>query len=77
MPGSAGTSARSCRCAVSVPGDLHGPEDTADSGCADPVAELEQLAVDPLESPAVVLGGEPRDERGDLGADGRPSVRCG
>jgi hypothetical protein len=33
------------------------------------VAELEQLALDPLESPAVILGGEPPDERGDLGTD--------
>ena len=29
--------------------------------------------LDPLVSPAVVLGGEPLDERGDLGADRRPS----
>jgi hypothetical protein len=44
-----------------------------------PVAELEQLALDPLVSPAVVLGGEPLDERGDLGAGRRPScaVRVG
>jgi len=43
------------------------------------VAELEQLALDPLVSPAVVLGGEPLDQRGDLGADRRPScpVRVG
>ena len=43
------------------------------------MAELEQLALDPLVSPAVVLGGEPLDERGDLGADRRPScpVRVG
>ena len=33
---------------------------------ADPVAELQQLALDPLVSPAVVLGGEPLDQRGDL-----------
>ena len=37
------------------------------------MAELEQLALDPLVAPAVVLGGEPFDERGDLGADRRPS----
>jgi hypothetical protein len=37
------------------------------------VAELEQLALDPLVSPAVVLGGEPPDERGDLCADWRSS----
>jgi hypothetical protein len=43
------------------------------------VAELEQLALDPLVSPAVVLGGEPLDQDGDLGADRRPSraVRVG
>ena len=46
----------------------------ADRGCAGPVAELEQLALDPLVAPAVVLGGESLDERGDLGADWRPSL---
>jgi hypothetical protein len=66
---------------VSVPlrcrGDLPGFEDPADGGCADPVAELEQLALDPLVPPGVVLNGEPLDQRGDLGADrGRP-VRFG
>jgi hypothetical protein len=63
--------------AVAVPGGSSGPEDTADGGCADPVAELEQCALDPLVSPAVVLGGEPRDQRGDLGADWRPSCLVG
>ena len=70
----------SCRCAARAPrGDLQGPKDTADGGCADPVAELEQLALDSLVSPAVVLGREPLDQRGDLGADRRPShpVRVG
>ena len=38
-----------CRCAVAVPGDPQGPEDTADGGCADLVAELEQFALDPLD----------------------------
>jgi hypothetical protein len=40
---------------------------------------LEQFALDPLVSPAVILGGEPLDQRGDLGADRRPSypVRVG
>jgi hypothetical protein len=59
--------------------DLPGPEDPADRGRTDPVAELEQLARDPLVPPAVVLGGEPLDQRGDLGADRRPSrpVRIG
>jgi hypothetical protein len=44
-----------------------------------PVAELEQLALDALVSPRAVLGGEPLDERGDLGADRRSSrvVRVG
>jgi hypothetical protein len=44
-----------------------------------PVAELEQLALEPLVSPAAVLGGETLNERGDLGADRRPSraVRVG
>jgi hypothetical protein len=37
------------------------------------VTELEQLALDPLVSPAVVLGGEPPDQRGDLGTDRRSS----
>jgi hypothetical protein len=42
------------------------------------VDELEQLALDSLVSPAVFLGGEPLDQRGDLGADRRPySVRVG
>ena len=49
------------------------PKDPADRGSADPVAELEELALDPLVSPAVVLGGESPDERGDLGADRRPA----
>ena len=59
--------------------DLQGFEDPADGRCADPVADLEQLTLDPLVSPAVVLGGEPLDERGDLRADWRPSrlVRIG
>jgi|SRR5258705_12777521 len=58
-------------------GDLQRFEDTADGGCADPVAELEKLALDPLVSPAVVLGGEPLDQRCDLGADRRPSCLVG
>src|ERR1700749_3369861 len=68
---------RNCRHVVSVrrlgAGDLQGFEDPADGGCADPVAELEQLALDPLVPPAVVLGGEPLDQRGDLAAARRPS----
>jgi hypothetical protein len=60
-------------------GNLQGLEDPADRRCADPVAEFEQLALDPLVSPAAVLGGELLDQRGDLGADRRPSclVRVG
>ena len=71
-PGRAGAPLR-CR------GDLQRLEDAADGGCADPVAELEQFALEPLVSPAGVLGGEPLDQRGDLGADRRPSdpVRVG
>ena len=59
--------------------DLQGLEDPADGGCADPVADLEQLTLDPLVAPAVVLGGEPLDQRGNLSADRRPSrtVRIG
>ena len=43
------------------------------------MAELQQLALDPLVSPAAVLGGETLDERGGLGADWRASraVRVG
>jgi hypothetical protein len=50
-------------------GELQRLEDPADGRCADPVTDLEQLTLDPLVSPAVVLGGEPLDERGDLRAD--------
>jgi len=53
--------------------NLQGLEDPADRRCADPVAELEQLALNPLVSPAVVLGGELFDQRGDLNADRRPA----
>jgi len=43
------------------------------------VAGLDQFALDPLVAPAVVLGGESLDQRGDLGAGRRPSgpVRAG
>ena len=57
--------------------DLQRPEHPADRGRADPMAELEQLALDPLISPAVVLGGEPLDQRHDLGADRRPASPAG
>ena len=53
--------------------DLQGLEDPADGGCADLVAEFEEFALDSLVSPVVVLGGEPPDKHGDLGADRRPS----
>jgi len=54
-------------------GDRQCPEDPADRGGADPVAELEELALDPLVPPGAVLGGELPGERGDLGADRRPA----
>ena len=64
------------------PGSRRDPqrlEDPADRGRAGPVAELEQLTLDPLIPPAVILGGEPLDESGDPGAGRRPSrpVRAG
>jgi hypothetical protein len=68
---------------VSVPDgrgrDPPGLEHPADRGRAYPVAELEHLTLDPLVSPAAILGGEPFDERADLSADGRASgpVRIG
>jgi hypothetical protein len=37
------------------------------------MAELEELALDPLVPPEVVLGGESLDERRRLSADRRPS----
>jgi hypothetical protein len=50
-------------------------EDPADGGGVDPMAEFEQLALDPLVSPAAVLGGEPPGQRGNLCAGWRPSWR--
>jgi hypothetical protein len=68
-------------CRIGVPlrrrRDLQRPEEPADRGRADPVAEFQQLGLNPLVSPAVFLGGEPFNQRGDLGADRRPSVRGG
>jgi hypothetical protein len=70
-------------CRVGVPlGRRRNPQslqDPADGGGRDPVAELEQVALDPLVSPAVILGGELPDQRGDLGTDWRASgaVRVG
>ncbi len=46
-------------------------EDPPDRRCANAVTELEQLALDPLVPPAVVLDSEPLDQRGHLGADWR------
>jgi len=54
--------------------DLQSFEDPTDGRCADPVPELQQFALDPLISPAVVLGGEPLDQHGDLCANRRPSL---
>src|SRR6185437_15748365 len=64
-----------CRCGAR--GDLPGLEDPPDGGRADPVAEFQELALDSLVSPAGVLGGEQFDQRGDLGADRRPSCPVG
>jgi hypothetical protein len=64
-------------CRVSAPRrrrrDPQRLEDPANRGRTDSVTELQQLTLDPLIPPAVVLGGEPPDQRGDLGADGRPA----
>src|SRR5215831_13534392 len=60
-----------CRCGDG--GTFRTPENPADRRCADPVAELKQFTLDPLVSPAVVLGREPLDQGGDLGANRRPS----
>src|SRR6476619_161193 len=54
-------------------GSLQRLEDPADRGRTNPVAELEQLALDPLVSPAVVLGGGRIIKKKNLGADRRPS----
>jgi hypothetical protein len=66
-------------CRFGARGYLQVLEDPADRGCTDPVAEFQQLALDPLVSPAGVLDGEPLDERGNIGADRRPAcpVRAG
>src|ERR1039457_311589 len=69
---------RNCRHVVSVcrfgaGGELQYLEDPADRSRADPVAGLEQFALDPLVSPAAVLGGEPLGQRGDLCAGWRSS----
>src|SRR5687767_2155975 len=46
-------------------------EDPADRRCADPVAELEQFALDALVAPGRVLSGQPCDQGGDGVVGGR------
>jgi hypothetical protein len=63
---------RNCRqvvsvCRPSVGGFFCAGEDAADRGYADPVAELQQLTLDPPVSPAAVLDREALDDHGDLG----------
>ena len=69
----------SCQRAAPAPADPQRREDPANRGRTDSVTELQQLTLDPLVTPAVVLGGEPPGQRGDLGADRRPAclVRVG
>ncbi len=50
-----------------------GLQDPADRGGAHPVAEREDLALDPLVAPRRVLGREPLDQRDDLRADRWPA----
>jgi hypothetical protein len=52
-------------------------EDPADAGGADLVAQLEQLALDPLVSPGGVLGGEPPTRARTAALTGRRPVRFG
>ena len=52
--------------------DLQRLEDPADRGCADAVTALEQFALDPLVSPAVVSAAPP-DQHGNLCAGWRPA----
>jgi hypothetical protein len=54
--------------------DLQCSENPADRGGAHAVAKLEQFALDPLVSPAVILAGELPDQHAGLSADrGRPA----
>ena len=53
--------------------DLQRFEDAADRGRCDLAAELAQLTLNADVPPGAVLGGEPLDEHGDLGADRRAS----
>jgi hypothetical protein len=50
-------------------------QDPPDRGGTDLVSKLEQLALNPLVTPAVVLGGHPFDQLGDRLIDGRTPVR--
>jgi hypothetical protein len=54
-------------------GYFQGLENPSDGGRADPMTELEKLALDALVPPGAVLGGKPLDQRGDLGTDRRPA----
>ena len=50
-------------------GYFQGLENPSDGGRADPMTELEKLALDALVPPGAVLGGKPPGQRGDLGTD--------
>jgi hypothetical protein len=52
-------------------------ENSADRGRAYPEAEFEQLALDPLVAPAVILAGEPPSQHYDLALTGGRPVWCG
>src|SRR6266536_5850587 len=49
-------------------------QDPPDRRSTDPVSELEQLTLNPLVAPAVVLPGHPFDQPGDRLVDGRTPV---
>jgi hypothetical protein len=53
------------------------PQDAADRGGSHAVTELEQLALDSLVSPAVILSGHALDQRGHRVIDGRTSDAMG
>jgi hypothetical protein len=57
--------------------NLQGLENPADRGGTGSVAELEQLVLDPLVSPAVILAGELPDQHYDLRLTGGRPVRFG
>jgi hypothetical protein len=56
--------------------DAATPQDPPDRRGADPVAELEQLALQPLVSPARVLPRHPQQQRGQHVIDRWPSGGC-